>query len=117
MKKTLVAGCGLALSLILVGCGSSGVDAVVQEQISVMNETAAILENAKSGKTADAQTRMEKLRSRTQELQKQLKGLPENEVKAAVARHKDALSKAVQRLAMAGLGQMPGNVKGFLKTP
>jgi uncharacterized protein YcfL len=76
MKKPVFIGCGIMLAAVLVGCGSSGPDAIAKEQISLLDQMTAIMEKVTDKKSLDeANTKIKELSERSKELDKKAKAL------------------------------------------
>jgi hypothetical protein len=98
MNRALFVGCGLLLGLA-VGCGGGGDDAVVKDQITLMNEIAAAYEkvtDADSWKKAQAE--VERLRPRAEELRKKESSWPEEKKKQFDEKYASELKAATDRL-------------------
>jgi hypothetical protein len=105
MRNSVVIGCGIMLTAVLVGCGSSGPDATVKDMISAMNEQASLMESK-----AD-KSKIEAAVAHVESLKKKLDGFSKEQVATAIANHKEELAKAQLRVVSAmGLGDL---FKGF----
>jgi hypothetical protein len=101
MNRALIVGGGLALLGLAAGCGG-GDDAVIQDQIALMNEAAAAYEkvtDAASWKRAQAE--VEGLLPRAAELRKKESAWPEAKKKQLGEQHAGALNAATGRLEAA----------------
>jgi hypothetical protein len=106
MKKAALFTAVSLLLCTLSGCGSSGSDGLIQQQIQVMNEMADALENkAGEAKMKELEGRLESIGTKLKEIK-----LSKEEQEALMNKHKEALMKATQRMMTAALkgGGFPG---------
>jgi FKBP-type peptidyl-prolyl cis-trans isomerase len=102
MRKSLLLGLGLVLIAVAPGCGRSGPEGAVQDQIDVMNDMAAVLEGVTDERSAkNAEPKIKQLEERAKAASERMKAMPKEQVAAAVEKHKTALEKATKRLGEA----------------
>jgi hypothetical protein len=52
MRKSIVCGCGIMVAAVVIGCGSSSSpEAVIKEQLSIMDQMAGIMEKVTDKKS------------------------------------------------------------------
>jgi hypothetical protein len=108
MRKPMLFGLGLLLAAVVVGCGSSPDDAVMKEQLSLMNEMAAIFENAKDPASLKiAQEKLVTFSKKANDLKEKVKDWSEDKKKAMEAKYKTEFDAAKARVEKAMLQQAP----------
>jgi ElaB/YqjD/DUF883 family membrane-anchored ribosome-binding protein len=101
MNRAVFVGSGLLVLGLAVGCGG-GDDAVIKDQISLMNEVAAAYDtvtDADSWKKAQAE--VEKLQPRAEELRKKENSWSEEKKKQLGEKYANDLQAATDRLEAA----------------
>lgn len=96
--KYLLTSCLLLACLCLTGCGPQSPDALIKEQISIINETADTVEAADS--LDDAKASMEKLSKRGEAVTAKLDALnlSDSDKAELMQRHQKDLMSAMMRL-------------------
>ena len=99
--KYFLTSCLLLACLCLTGCGPQSPDALIKEQISIINETADTVESANS--LDDAKASMEKLKERGEAVTAKLEALDlsDSEKAELMQRHQADMMSAVMRLQKA----------------
>jgi hypothetical protein len=118
MNKAMLFGTGILAAAVLVGCGGGSDDAIMKEQIDLMNQTSDILEkitDAESMKKAEPE--LQKLKEKGEALKKKVEGWSEDRKKKAVEKHEKELKAAAQRVFKAGLTAATKAGGGGLKLP
>jgi ABC-type transporter Mla subunit MlaD len=100
MNKAVILGSGvLALA---VGCGGAGEETVIKEQVALMKEMAAAYEKVTDADSLkQAQTQVDKLQQKAQELQRKVDSWPEEKKKQVNQKYGAELAAAADRLETA----------------
>ena len=120
MKHSRFVGLGFLVAAILIGCGGGGEDAVVKEQISIMNEMSSILEGVTDANSMQAaKPKIDALKKRGDEVVAKTKNWTPEKTKALAERYQAEMKAATERMfkatIAAGMKSMPGG--GQLKIP
>jgi hypothetical protein len=108
-------GCGLLLTAVVVGCAGSSDDAVMKEQISLMNEISTIMEKVTDGQSLkDAEKKMENLKKRGQELEAKVKTWSDDKKKAMGQKFEPEIKAASERMGKAMVAAMMKGAGGGL---
>ena len=108
MHGPKILGVGLLMAAFVVGCSSaSPEEAVMKEQISIMNEMSAVLENVKDEKAGkEVEEKMNNLKKRSEDLQKKAQGLSKEKLEQAAKKHEAEFKAAGERFGKAMIGSM-----------
>jgi hypothetical protein len=101
MKGATWMGCGMVAALV-VGCAASPLNPILEEQLRLIDEMTAILNEVTDKRSYDdAQLRLKELKRRGRDLEakleKQVKTLSEEETEAAVKKYKGLREEATVR--------------------
>ncbi|HMF17239.1 MAG TPA: hypothetical protein VKE98_08540 [Gemmataceae bacterium] len=117
MRKSIVCGCGIMLAALVIGCGSSGPEAVIKEQLSIMDQMTSIMQKVTDKKSFDeAGVKIKELTERAKELEKKAKGFTADQMKGLEEKYKPQLEASAKKFAEASMNAMTkalGGLKDF----
>jgi hypothetical protein len=120
MRKPVLTGCGLLMAALIVGCGSSD-DAIVKEQISLMNEMTAVFEKVTDAASfKDAEKQIQNLKKRAEEIEAKTKSWSEDKKKTVAQKYEKELKASAEKMAgamMAAAMKATGGGLDKLKLP
>lgn len=101
-----VAGGGLMLVALVVGCGgASSDDALVKDFIQTMDEMAGIMEKVTDAKSMnEAKSKLNQVKAKSEELSKKLDAIPKERSKALEEKYKGQIENCKNRLMKAMMG-------------
>lgn len=102
MSKAMIVGGGILLLVLAAGCGGASDDAVIQEQIGLMNEMAADYAKVKDADSwKKAQAEVDKLQPRAEELRKKQASWPDAKRTQLGQKYASELKAASEKLEAA----------------
>jgi hypothetical protein len=113
MNKSVVFGSGILVVALVVGCGGSSDDAIMKEQIDLMNQMASVMEkvtDADSMKSAEAEIKT--LKEKGDALNKKTKDWSEDKKKKMLEKYKGEIQSATERFGKAMIAAMMKGGKG-----
>ncbi len=114
MNRAVIAGCGVLMLALAVGCGGGGEETVIKDQVELMKEMASAYEKVTNAETfKQAQAQVDKLKPKAEELWRKVEAWPEDKRKQASQKYQGELSAATERLAKArAAARQKAGVKG-----
>ena len=98
MRKSIVCGCGIMLAALVIGCGSSGPDALMKEQLGLLDQMTSIMDKVTDKKSFDeAQVKIKELLERGKDIEKKAKGFSAEQLKAVEEKYKPELEASAKK--------------------
>ena len=99
MNRTVFVGWGVLTMVLAAGCGGGADEAVIKDQINLMNELAASYEKVSDAASlAKAQADIEKLQTRAEELKRKEGSWSEEKKQQLGRQYESELNAATERL-------------------